>query len=208
MGAYALQGIQIGLGLAILVGPIIVLLIQLSLEEGSLSSVCAALGIWASDLVYVLLAHFGLGQLLTFVDHPNFELVISSVGGVILLIVGFAMWQRRPLKFRKVREHRRPRYWLSFVKGFGINFFNPFPVVFWSTVSVGIVYEGRLSNAETWALYLGIMLTIIATDLLKVFAARYLRKWLTPKHVGIVQRVGAGFLMFFGIALWVRAWFF
>ncbi len=207
MGAYTWQGIQIGLGLAILVGPIIVLLIQLSLEEGTLSSVCAALGIWASDLVYILLAHFGLGQLRTFIDHPNFEPIIGSIGGVILLIVGFAMWRRRPLKFRKVREHRRPRYWLSFAKGFGINLINPFPVVFWSTVSVGIVYEDHLNANQAWSLYVAIMITIMATDLLKVFAARYLRKWLTPDHARMVQRTGAGFLMFFGVILWVRVWF-
>lgn len=206
MGTYGLQGIQIGLGLAILVGPLIVLLIQLSLEEGSLSSLCAALGIWLSDLLYIVLAHFGVGQLRSLIDHPSFEPLVGSIGGGILLLVGMSMWKRKPIQFRKTRKERKPRYWLAFLKGFGINFFNPFPVFFWSAVSVGIVYEDQLSMNETIALYGGILGTIVVTDALKVFAARYLRRWLNPNHTQLVQRLGGGLLVIFGLFLFGRVW--
>lgn len=206
MSSYLWQGIQIGLGLAILVGPLIVLLVQLSLEEGTLSSLCAGFGIWASDLLYILLVHFGLGQLRALIDHPSFEPVVGSLGGLILVAVGVGMWLRRPPKFRDPRAGRRPRYFWSFWKGFAINFFNPFPVFFWSAVSVGIVYEEELTTAQTLTLYAAILGTIILTDTLKIGAARYLRRWLTPQYAQVVQRAGGGLLMVFGLVLWFRAW--
>lgn len=206
MGAYLLQGFNIGLTLAVLVGPIVVLLIQLSLEEGTLSSLCAAVGIWCSDILYILGSHFSMGKLSSIAKNPNFEAYIGSIGGLILLIVGLVMWRRRPIHFREVRADRRPRYGMAFLKGFAINTFNPFPIVFWSSVSVGIVYEDQLNSNETLALYGAIVATVIVTDTLKVFAARYLRKWLTPSYARVVQRIGAGALMIFGLILWVRVW--
>lgn len=206
MITYLLQGAQIGLGLAILVGPLIVLLIQLSLEEGTLSSLMAALGIWVSDLLFVLAAHFGMGQLQRLVGSPNFNEFVGTIGGIILIVVGLGMWIRRPPEFGKEIERRPPRYLLSFFKGFAINTFNPFPVFFWPTVAMGIVYEERLLDVEAAFLYGGILGVVILTDTLKVIGARYLRKWLTPDHARSAQRLGAIALMVFGVVLWVRVW--
>lgn len=208
MLAYLLQGIQIGLGLALLVGPIIVLLIQLSLEEGTLSSVFAGLGIWFSDFLFIMAAHFGLGKLRALIDNPHFEETVGTIGGVVLIIVGISMYLRRPVEFeKKDLEKRPPNYWMSFIKGFGINTFNPFPVFFWSAVSVGIVYEEQLNSNETIVLYIGIIGTIIITDAIKIGAARYLRNWMTLEHTRWVQRLGAVALMLFGVIMWIRVWF-
>lgn len=206
MTAYFFQGIQIGLGLALLVGPIIVLLIQLSLEEGTLSSIFAGLGIWCSDLLFILASHFGLGKLRLLIDNPHFEEWVGTLGGVILIIVGISMYLRQPIKFNENLERRNANYWVSFIKGFGINTFNPFPVFFWSAVSVGVVYEEQLTNNETLVLYAGIIGTVIITDAIKIGAARYLRRWLTTDHTRMVQRFGAVALMLFGLVLWIRVW--
>lgn len=206
MSTHLLQGIQIGLVLATLVGPLIVLLIQLSLEEGTISSLSAALGIWVSDTLFILAAHFGLGQLREIRSSLYFEEIVGSVGGLVLLAVGLAMWLRKPPKFAKPGQRRKPRLGLSFLKGFAINTFNPFPVVFWSSVSVGIVYEEGLTGSAVTALYGGIMGTIIFTDAIKVFAARTLRRWLNPQHTRLVQRIGGVLLVLFGIGLWLKVW--
>jgi len=206
MIAYLFQGVQIGLGLALLVGPLIILLIQISLEEGTLSSLVAAMGIWFSDLLYVLATYFGLGQLQSFIDHPSFEEIVGTVGGVILLLTGLAMWYKRPPRFGREVHIRPARLGRSFLRGFVINTFNPFPVFFWSAVSVGIVFEDRLNNTETIALYGGILGMVVLTDTLKVLAARKLRQKLTPKAARIAQRVGAFALMVFGLVLFVRVW--
>ena len=206
MTAYFIQGIQIGLGLALLVGPIIVLLIQLSLEEGTLSSIFAGLGIWFSDLLFIMAAHFGLGRLRLIIDNPHFEEWVGTIGGIVLIIVGISMYLRRPLEFNGNLEKRPANYLMSFIKGFGINTFNPFPVFFWSAVSVGVVYEEQLNSNETLVLYAGIVGTIIITDAIKIGAARYLRRWMTTKHTSMVQRLGAVALILFGIVLWIRVW--
>ncbi|MEL7377402.1 MAG: LysE family translocator, partial [Bacteroidota bacterium] len=79
------KGVGIGLGLALLVGPLIVLLLQLALREGQQAAWTAGIGIWSSDLMYVLLAHFGTDQLRLAIDWPGFEPLVGIVGGLILI---------------------------------------------------------------------------------------------------------------------------
>lgn len=206
MLSYLLQGAQIGFGLSLLVGPLVVLLIQLSLEEGTLSSLLAALGIWVSDFMFIYFTHHGMSYLRELLRFAHFELLVGSIGGLILLSIGLGMWIRKAPEFSAKNERKKARYTLSFAKGFAINTFNPFPVFFWPTVTVGIVHEGRLLEQEAMLLYLGIMGIIIFTDILKVIGARYLRHRLRPQHIKLAQRAGAMALMLFGVALVVRVW--
>ncbi|MEL6142464.1 MAG: LysE family transporter, partial [Bacteroidota bacterium] len=149
---------------------------------------------------------FGLGQLQAFIDHPSFEEIVGTIGGLILLITGLAMWYKRPPRFGKELHVQPARLGRSFLRGFAINTFNPFPVFFWSAVSVGIVFEDRLNETESLALYGGILGTVVLTDTIKVLAARKLRQKLTPQAARTAQRVGAFALMVFGLVLFVRVW--
>ncbi len=206
MITYLWQGIQIGLGLSLLVGPLVVLLFQLSLEEGTRSSLMAALGIWVSDFLLIGLTFFGLAYLRELLDFRFFEEIVGSIGGLILFGIGLGIWARKPPDLMQGGLRRKARYGLAFAKGFAINTFNPFPIFFWPSVVVGIVYEERLVSAEVLALYAGIMGMVILTDTLKVIGARHVRHKLRPQLVQRAQRLGALALMLFGVLLVVRVW--
>jgi len=53
---YVFEGILFGLTLTILLGPIFIVLIQSSLENGSKAGLIAASGIWISDIIIVVLS--------------------------------------------------------------------------------------------------------------------------------------------------------
>ena len=199
------QGIQIGLGLAILVGPLIVLLVQLALEEGLGSSLLAGLGIWISDFLFILGAHFGIAYLQKATNWSGFEPLVGTLGALVLFGVGLAMYFKKPPEL-VAGKAVKARYLSALWKGFAINTFNPFPVFFWSTIALSLVHEQHLDGSQAFSLYAGILCTIVFTDSLKIFSAAYLRKHLNPHKMKWVQRVGGSALVIFGLVLLLKVW--
>ena len=207
MLGYVWEGVRAGLLLSLLVGPLVVLLIQLSLRRGTLASFAAAAGIWTSDLLYISASHFGLEGLERILDYPYLNEVFGSVGAVLLVGVGLVMWYRKPpnVKGRKILPTRRGLV-SAWVQGFLVNTLNPFTAFFWSTFVVTQVHNRSLLGVEALAIYGGIMGTIMLADSAKVLSARKLRAFLRPAMMLRAQRVGAVALGVFGVVLGVRVW--
>lgn len=193
--------------LALLVGPLLVLLVQLSLRRGTAAALAGAGGIWVSDLCFILLGHYGVGHVSQLLEHVRFAEIVGSAGALVLCGVAGAMWVRRPPDLGSGR-HLPGRRGLAgaFLQGWAINTFNPFTVFFWAAFTVSQVHDRELPPAAAWAIYAGILSTIVVTDTLKVFLAKRLRNLLTPRTTRRVQRMGALALAVFGIALGVRVW--
>ncbi|CAH1001052.1 hypothetical protein LEM8419_02017 [Neolewinella maritima] len=208
MLSYVFEGIRAGLLLSLIVGPLVVLLIQLSLRRGTLASFAAATGIWTSDLLYVAASHLGLEGLERILDHRHINEIFGTVGAVLLIGVGLAMWYRKPpsLKGKKMMPSRRGLL-SAWGQGFLLNMLNPFTAFFWSTFVVTQVHNRELLSAEALAIYGGIVGTIMLVDSAKVLGARKLREFLKPATMLRVQRVGAVALGLFGLGLAVRVWF-
>ena len=204
---HLLKGISLGLVLTMLVGPILVLFIQLSLRRGTVAALVAGLGVWVGDFLYILMTHYGVAGLQTIISNPWFKPVVGSVLGAVFIVMAVVMWFRSPPDLDRPRRAVGRRGLLNaFAQGFAVNFFNPFTVGFWSVVSVVEVHNAGLTEAQGWAVYLGIIGTIVITDSLKIFGARRLRNVLTPRVLRWVQWGGAGLVGVFGVVLVVRVW--
>jgi threonine/homoserine/homoserine lactone efflux protein len=204
---YLWEGARAGLLLSLLVGPLVVLLVQLNLRRGTLASFAAALGIWSSDLTFIFLAHFGLDGLERILDMRYLNEVLGTVGALLLLGVGLIMWFRKPpsVKAKKWLPSRRGLL-SAWLQGFAVNSFNPFTVFFWSTFVLTQVHNRDLLGWEAASVYGGIVGVIILTDSAKVLGARKLRGFLEPAMMRRTQRVGAVALGVFGVVLGVRVW--
>ncbi|MFT7121690.1 MAG: threonine/homoserine/homoserine lactone efflux protein [Neolewinella sp.] len=203
--SYLLEGIRAGLILALLVGPLVVLLLQFSIRQGTAAAFAAALGIWLSDMVFVLATHYGMGELGEVSDDPMFQQLVGSVGVVILITTSIIMWFRPPPDLDGERQVPNKRGLFGvFLQGFAINTFNPFTVGFWSVFTLTQVHERSLDDVSAWAIYGGIIGTIVLTDVVKILAARKLRNFLKPDVLLKAQRFGALLLGVFGVVLGIR----
>ncbi|MEM9928870.1 MAG: LysE family transporter [Bacteroidota bacterium] len=193
--------------LAILVGPLVVLLLQLSLRRGTLAAFAAAFGIWFSDACFILGSYYGADQLEEITEHAAFYPLVGSVGGVILLVTAVVMWLRNPPDLNLERTALRKRsVFAAFLQGFAVNTFNPFTITFWAFFTLTQVKQRGLTEAEAWAIFGGLMSVIVLSDSIKVLAARKIRELLKPRVILWLQRVGALALAVFGVVLGVRAW--
>lgn len=90
-----LTGLAFGLALAMPVGPIGLLCIRRSLEDGFATGFATGLGAALADAGYGAVAAFGLTAVSAFL--LSWQDVLALVGGALLLWLGFASWRTRPV---------------------------------------------------------------------------------------------------------------
>ena len=191
------DGIIIGLGVSLLVGPLFFGLIQLSIEKSVWAGIIFALGIWVSDLLYVRVVQLGLGYL---GDDPTFQMVFGIVGSAILFFFGVGIFFS-PIKKSKLSTVGMKDATSFFLKGVAINVFNPFVLILWVSI-MGTIREQPMRSQ--W-IFVASMLAVVATsDIIKaVFAAR-IGENMQEKRLGAIKKVSGIILGVFGIILLVR----
>lgn len=202
---YFLKGLSYGLILSILVGPIIFALLQASLERGVKMALTIGLGVWVSDTLFVSIVFFGLSWINEVSALPNFKFFLGAVGSVVLIASGIGNLQNNhPIdRNQKVKKNG---YLAHFLKGFLINVFNPFSILFWLAMSTEIV-ANEANNTQAIVFFSTILGVIIFTDSLKIMLAKHIRKYLTPKHILKFRKVVGIVLILFGILLIYRVTF-
>lgn len=208
-----------------MVGPLLFAIVQASLERGFRAGFALAAGIWTSDILYIALVYHGVDALTTLTALPNFRVWAGLGGGLVLMAFGLGSLLRR--KVPTGDDHQTPAdrvldvldgpetvglehnwmrwgypgYWL---RGFLLNTINPFTVFFWLGIASAVVVPNQWAPKERLLFFGGMLFTLILTDILKAYAAKRVRHFLTPKHTRWVQR-GIGLtLLVFGIVLFVR----
>ena len=82
------DGIQFGLALSVLVGPLLFALIQTSIEEGFRAGWMVGLGIWVSDILFVSITYFFISLVSEITKWDGLELTLGIFGGIILIFFG------------------------------------------------------------------------------------------------------------------------
>jgi threonine/homoserine/homoserine lactone efflux protein len=89
-------------------------------------------------------------------------------------------------------------------KGFLVNTLNPFTFFFWGVIAAGKLAESGFSKNEFFLFFGAILFVIITTDMLKVYLAKVIRKYLKPGNILLVRRISGVAFVIFGIVLMVR----
>ncbi len=201
------QGFVLGIGLSILVGPMMFIFLQIGIERGFRAGLAAGLGVWISDFSYIVAVYFGISYIRQIIAWDGFEFWLGSIGGIIIMIIGLTtLLSRAPQKSQQGKiDTTNNSYFSLFTKGFVVNTFNPFPLIFWSGVMTS--FSAKYSGAGAAALLFGsILLTVIFTDMLKILLAKRLQKILTDRNVYYLRRGSGIILLVLGLGLFIRSW--
>lgn len=200
-----LNGIQFGIVLAFLIGPVFFAILQASVEKGFWVGVLVALGVSASDVLYVLICYFGLSAFMT---QPSVKYLMGLTGGVILLAFGayHLLIKSRRRDFNNpgaIRDTRQARY---LVKGFLINSMSPMVPLFWiGATSIATLDFSYQTGAQFGLFFAGVLGTALATDVGKAYLAGKLREYITHR-VLVLMNVTVGLVLtVFGVRLIVVA---
>jgi L-lysine exporter family protein LysE/ArgO len=126
-----LQGLLLGYGACIPIGPINILIMNYALRSYK-DAVVFGLGAMSADIFYLFLISFGVLQFL----KTSFLLNgISILGALFLLYLAWGIFNNR--HYHVKREELKKQSLLSlYLKGFSLTALNPYTIGFWLSVSV------------------------------------------------------------------------
>jgi threonine/homoserine/homoserine lactone efflux protein len=207
MSAIIFQGVLLGLALSFMIGPLFFAVMQATLERGQRAGLAVSVGIWLSDLGFVLLVERALGLMTAVAASPAFRFWAGCAGGVLLIVFGLGSVSKRS-KAPSVANYHNVEIgalWHLAVRGFVVNTFNPGTLVFWLGTATGIIAPKGWDDTQVAAFFIAMLAVLACTDLLKIKAAYWLKRWLTPQHTQWVQWSIGVLLTVFGAALLVEA---
>lgn len=191
-----IKGIILGFSVAAPVGPIGILCIRRTLEYGRLSGFVSGLGAAFADMIYAIIAAFGLTFISNVLTAGQYWLQLA--GGIFLLYLG---WQTF---FTKPRENLSQPVHKSLLNDFLSVFFltvtNPMTILAFLGVFAALgltTADGNYLEAAT--LVLGVFLGSAAWWLLLSEGVTLFRKKVTGQVMQWINRL-SGFLIFgFGV---------
>lgn len=200
-----INGVQLGIVLSFLVGPVFFTIIQTSIERGFWRGVLVAVGVSISDILYVAICYFGFAQVLA---SSNLKVYMAYAGGIIL--IGFGLYhlliksRAKPINpLSSIQEKRLFRY---IIKGFLINGMTPMVLFFWiGTVSLATINFGYEKGGEFVLFFASMLVTVLTTDILKAYLADKLRQLLTTQSLRLMNLILGAVLIFFGCQLLLHA---
>ncbi len=201
------EGIILGLTLAFLFGfgPALFALIQTSIHRGLFAGFQLAFGIFLSDVTLVTLCLLGALQIIN--ETPENQLAFGLITGIILIVFGVFTFTRK-VKISEDEDgedSKSPNPITFILKGFFLNFTNPFVWLFWIlwVTTVTTNYKGETDSVIV--LFATTLLVILSTDMLKCFGAYKIKGLITPRFIQWINWVAGAGLSVFGIFLLIRA---
>ncbi len=201
-----IQGIILGLTLSALLGPALFTLLQTSIHRGLQSGIFLAFGIFLSDASVVYLALLGALQL---INQKNNFMIAGVIGGLILIGFGiYTFLHKINLDGNnKAIEVKVPGPLTYVLKGYFLNIMNPFVWFFWISAMVGVSSTYGDDKHGIMIFFLGTLITVFGSDVLKVFIAHKIKDKLKANILVRVNHFVGLLLIGFGIFLILRVLF-
>jgi threonine/homoserine/homoserine lactone efflux protein len=170
-----LAGMVFGLALAAPPGPMNAVIAEEAVVRGRLAGARAGLGAATADFVFFLLAVFGI---VTFIER------FQQLRGVMVLVGGCLMLYYAYGAIKDVQDtytgETTPAEGKGFRKAFVLALTNPYQIVFWLTVGVGLLEPGRTDVlAEASASLAGVLVVETGSPALLVGLFAGIGLWVT-----------------------------
>jgi len=194
------EGLLLGVPAIFFIGPVLLTLLQASVEHGFKSGFAVATGITASDVVCVALAYVGVAR---FFEAPGSKMWVGVLGGAILMGFGLGLLLRTPQLPDVAAPLGKSHFFALFAKGFAVNFINPFVFAYWIGALGVMASKHSLTPLNTLIYFGGAITVIYTTDVLKVLLAERLKHNLTHQRLYQINRfAGVGLVLFGLILIW------
>lgn len=187
-----------GIVLSFVTGPVFFALLKTSIEKGFHAGVSLAGGVVLSDLIYISLALFGS----SFIKFENeYRFPIGLTGAVVLFSIGcYYLFNRVRINYDNSTSVRRNTGYL--LKGFLMCVFNPSLLLYWVSVTGGIIsVTGELQARQIIPFYGAILLTQFSMDTLKAYYANKLRYKITERSITRLNRIAGTLIIIFALKI-------
>ncbi len=193
-----ISGIGLGFVLSFLTGPVFFALIKTSIEKGFYAGVSLAAGVLVSDIFYVALTLYGT----SFLALENiYRVQIGIAGSVILLSIGiYYLFKKVKVNYEQTSSKRHNTGY--FFKGFIMCIFNPAILLYWLSVTSGVIsVSGEIARNTVIPFFGSILITQFSVDVVKAYYANKLRYRIKEKTIAGLNRIAGVLILIFALRL-------
>ncbi|NUQ38224.1 MAG: LysE family transporter [Caldilineales bacterium] len=203
MIAWFWRGLVLGFAIAAPVGPIGLLCIRRTLNQGRGSGLASGLGAASADAFYGSVAAFGLAFVADFLTAQ--QMALRLVGGIFLIWVGVRAARARPTVLGAASVMARPRraqLAADFASTFLFTLTNPLTILSFTLVFAGLgLAAGSGAYSEAAGLVAGVFSGSALWWLLLSTVVGLWRRRIRPQHLHLLN-VGAGAMIaLFGLVI-------
>ena len=193
-----ISGIGLGFVLSFLTGPVFFALIKTSIEKGFYAGVSLAGGVLISDIFYVSLTLYGS----SFIALENqYRMQIGIAGSIVLFVIGvYYLFKKVKVNYEQSTSRRHNTGY--FLKGFLMCIFNPAILLYWVSVTSGIIsITGKIKPSEILPFFGSILVTQFSLDVLKAYYANKLRYKIKEKNIALLNRIAGILILIFALRI-------
>jgi threonine/homoserine/homoserine lactone efflux protein len=194
--SFLVTGLIIGFSIAAPVGPIGVLCIRRTLAEGRLHGLISGLGAATADAIYGCIAAFGL----TFITDVlvQQQAWLRLVGGMFLIALGVKTILSKPSE--KAQLEKRTGLLGAYGSTFFLTLTNPVTILSFAAIFAGIGLGSAVTDYGSAALLVfAVFMGSALWWLILSGIVSLLRKRVTPRALGWINRVSGAIITGFGV---------
>ncbi len=184
--------------MSFLTGPVFFALIKTSIEKGFYAGVSLAGGVPVSDVIYVVLTLYGSSFLAL---ENQYRVYIGVAGSIILFSIGiYYLFKKVKISYEKTPTKRH--YTGYFLKGFFMCILNPSILLYWISVTSGVIsIAGQFNPREIFPFYASILVTQFSMDTIKAYYANKLRYRIKEKTILRLNQIAGALIIIFALRL-------
>jgi L-lysine exporter family protein LysE/ArgO len=186
------EGMMLGFGAAIPLGPINILIMTNALRSYP-SAVALGAGAMSADTTYLVMIIFGAFH---FLKDPNVMDIVSVIGVILLSYFAWAIWRGRNNPIHQT-ETEQISILKNYLKGYSFTLLNPYTLIFWFSVSAYIATK----QGEAIYMLLGLFAAITLWITLMPLVIHKTKHLISQKMATIFAIVSAGILLFFAFGM-------
>ncbi len=190
-----IEGFFLGLGAAIPIGPINILIMNEALTSYS-HAVFIGAGAMSADLTYLSLILLGL---LTRIKHNHGVLVaVGIVGSLFLIYIAYGIFKNRNVEHKISNPQTTSKSIIkSYFKGYSLTLLNPYTIGFWFSITAYVA----TNNLNPVFTVLGLVSAITLWITIMPFTVHKTKRFITKKAFAVINILSAVVIMFFALSM-------
>jgi threonine/homoserine/homoserine lactone efflux protein len=202
---YIIKGIIIGLLVSVPMGPVGVLCIQRTLNRGKRAGLVSGLGAAAADVIFAIIAGFGLTIIINFIEQKH--IYFQIIGGLFVLYIGVRIFNTNPVKQLKLQRLGKSQLSQNFVSVFLLTLSNPMAVFLFLAIMAAIkVTSDQLRFVEISLLTGGIAFGAILWWFVLATIANRFRKRIRLRSIWWLNKITGSVVFLFGLMVLISVW--
>lgn len=190
-----LSGFTLGLGAAVPLGPINILIMNEALQSYK-KAVAIGFGAMSADITYLVLLLYGITN---YFNNDSILDFLSLFGGFFLIYLSILIFRGRNKDISQTSSQQNTTIFSSYLKGYTLTLINPYTVLFWLSVTSYSTTTQSLA-ITVFGLICAIMLWIIIMPYI-IYRKRSL---ISNKISSIIAIFSSLIMVIFGVLLIVR----